>query len=207
MYPWEVDETGAETTPQFAWDNALKENHITSDVALAVWQYYLATGDRDYLASCAYPVLKATADYWVSRSTYNKEKDRYEIRDVVSADEASRGVHNDVATNAGAITTLRLAIRSSQILGKPVNSEWQTTAGKMYVPYNSAGQYFPEYEGAPAWERNVGHVTPLMSYPWQYPMSDAAKKNTSKTHSRASRPRRRGVNGACALPDGGGGTG
>jgi len=58
MYPWEADETGAETTPHFAWDNALKENHITSDVALAVWQYYLATGDRDYLASCAYPVFE-----------------------------------------------------------------------------------------------------------------------------------------------------
>ena len=38
MYPWEADETGAEATPHFAWDNALKENHVTSDVALAVWQ-------------------------------------------------------------------------------------------------------------------------------------------------------------------------
>jgi trehalose/maltose hydrolase-like predicted phosphorylase len=178
MYPWEADETGAETTPHFAWDNALKENHVTSDVALAVWQYYLATGDRDYLASCAHPVLKAAADYWVSRSTYNKENDRYEIRDVVSSDEGSRGVHNDVATNVGAITTLRLAIRSSNLLGKPVNSEWQTTAGKMYVPYNSADQYFPEFEGAPAWERHVGHVTPLISYPYEYAMSDAAKRNT-----------------------------
>ena len=178
MYPWEADETGAEATPHFAWDNALKENHVTSDVALAVWQYYLATGDRDYLAGCAYPVLKATADYWVSRSTHNKEKDRNEIRDVVSPDEGSRGVHNDVATNVGAITTLRLAIHSSNLLGKAVNPEWQTTADKMYVVYNSAGQYFPEFEGAPAWERHVGHVTPLMNYPYERPMSDTAKKNT-----------------------------
>src|SRR5207245_7250394 len=45
MYPWESDELGDETTPRFAWQNALYENHVTGDIALAQWQYYLATGD------------------------------------------------------------------------------------------------------------------------------------------------------------------
>src|SRR5437773_367558 len=39
MYPWESDEQGEETTPRFAWQNALYENHVTGDVALDQWLY------------------------------------------------------------------------------------------------------------------------------------------------------------------------
>lgn len=178
MYPWEADETGQESTPRYAWDNALQENHVTSDVALAQWQYYLATGDRDFLNQCAYPVLRDTADYWVSRSTYNQQKDRYEILKVVSPDEGSRGVNNDVVTNIGARKTLELAIRASELTGKRPNPDWRKVADKMYIVYNAEGQYYPEYEGAPAWERHVGHVTPLMNYPFEYPTTAQAKRNT-----------------------------
>ena len=45
MYPGEADERGRETTPQFAVQNARSEIHVTGDVALAQWQYWLATGD------------------------------------------------------------------------------------------------------------------------------------------------------------------
>ena len=44
MYPWEADERGEETTPQFAIQNARSEIHVNGDVALAQWQYYLADG-------------------------------------------------------------------------------------------------------------------------------------------------------------------
>ena len=44
-YPWEADERGDETTPHFAAQNASSEIHVNGDVALAQWQYYLATGD------------------------------------------------------------------------------------------------------------------------------------------------------------------
>jgi len=178
MYPWEADETGRESTPRYAWQNALEEIHVTSDVALAQWQYYLATGDKDFLARCAYPVLKETADFWVSRSTYNQAQDRYEIRKVVSPDEGSRGVDNDVVTNIGARKTMDLAINAAKLLGKPENPDWRKVMEKIYVVYNAEGQYYPEYEGAPAWERNVGHVTPLMNYPFEYPTTAQARRNT-----------------------------
>ena len=35
----------------------LYEQHVTSDIALAQWQYYLATGDRTWLAQRGWPVL------------------------------------------------------------------------------------------------------------------------------------------------------
>ena len=50
MYPWEADERGQETTPTFAIQNAKMEIHVNGDVALAQWQYYLATGDSTWLA-------------------------------------------------------------------------------------------------------------------------------------------------------------
>src|SRR5207237_2100339 len=55
MYPWESDELGDEATPRFAWQNALYENHVTGDVALAQWQYYLATGDSAWRRVTATP--------------------------------------------------------------------------------------------------------------------------------------------------------
>ena len=55
MYPWEADERGEETTPQFAIQNARSEIHVNGDVALAQWQYYLATGDSTWLADEGFP--------------------------------------------------------------------------------------------------------------------------------------------------------
>jgi trehalose/maltose hydrolase-like predicted phosphorylase len=177
MYPWEADESGAESTPRFAWQNALEENHVTSDVALAVWQYYLATGDREYLARWAWPVLKETADYWLSRATYRRDKDRYEILKVVSPDEGARGVSNDAVTNAGARRNVEDAIAAARLLGQPVNPEWPKFFRKIYIPYNAQARYHPEYEGAPAWKHNVGHVVALLAYPIALRMDEQTKRN------------------------------
>jgi len=67
MFPWEADQDGMESTPRFASQNASSENHVNGDVALAAWQYWLATGDRNWLRSDAWPLLRDTADFWASR--------------------------------------------------------------------------------------------------------------------------------------------
>jgi protein-glucosylgalactosylhydroxylysine glucosidase len=110
MYPWEAGPDGAETTPRFAYQNALYENHVNADVALAEWQYFLATGDRKWLDAYGYPIIHDTADFWTSRVTYNKDKDRYEIHGVVSVDESKIGVTDDPYTNAAAKKNLEIAI-------------------------------------------------------------------------------------------------
>jgi len=43
------------------------------------------------------------------------------------------------------------------------------------MPYDSAGQYHPTYEGAP--DSTRGSVVPLLAYPLALPMSAAAKRN------------------------------
>ncbi len=47
-FPWESALDGTEQIPPPVSVNSegLYEQHITADIALAQWQYYLATGDR-----------------------------------------------------------------------------------------------------------------------------------------------------------------
>jgi trehalose/maltose hydrolase-like predicted phosphorylase len=134
MYPWEAGPDGAETTPRFAYQNALYENHVNADVALAAWQYFAATGDRAWLETYGYPIIHDTADFWTSRVSYNKDKDRYEIHGVVSVDESKIGVTDDPYTNAAAKKNLDLAVEVSRILGARVNPKWLEVAQKLYLP-------------------------------------------------------------------------
>jgi protein-glucosylgalactosylhydroxylysine glucosidase len=175
MYPWEADEIGNETTPHFAVQNAKYEIHVTGDVALGQWQYYLATGDQNWLKEFGYPVIQQTANFWVSRVTFNKEKNRYEIHDVVSVDEGLIGIGNDTYTNSIAKKNLEIAISASKILGLAENSEWKKVADQIFIPYNEKEAYHPSFEDAP--ESKIGSVVPLLTFPLQVPMSEQAKRN------------------------------
>jgi trehalose/maltose hydrolase-like predicted phosphorylase len=173
MYPWEADERGEETTPRFAIQNAKSEIHVTGDVALAQWQYYLATGDSTWLAQEGFPVIRETADFWVSRSTCDASE-RCHIENVVSVAEGLIGVTDDAYTNAVARKNLEIAATASKRLGKAADPRWSLLASRLHLPYDSVSQFFRTYEGAP--DSTLGWVTPLLSYPLAVPMSPRAKR-------------------------------
>ena len=173
MYPWEADERGAETTPQFAIQNARSEIHVTGDVALAQWQYYLATGDSTWLADKGFPVIRETADFWVSRAMCDASE-RCHIENVVSVAEGLIGVTDDAYTNAVAIKNLEFAAAASKKLGRPADPRWALLASRLHLPYDSASQFFRTYEGAP--DSTLGWVTPLLSYPLAVSMPPRAKR-------------------------------
>jgi trehalose/maltose hydrolase-like predicted phosphorylase len=173
MYPWEADELGRETTPHFAVQNARSENHVTGDVALAQWQYWLATGDSAYLAREGYPVIRATADFWVSRATRDSVG-RYHIADVVSVAEGLIGVTDDAYTNAVARKNLEIAVAASRRLGRNADARWDSVAAGLHLPYDSASDFYRTYEGAP--DSTLGDVTPLLVYPLGVAMSASAKR-------------------------------
>ncbi len=174
MYPWEADERGVETTPHFAVQNAKSEIHVNGDVALAQWQYYQATGDSSWLAQEGLPVIRETADFWVSRAECASSGDRCHIKNVVSVAEGLIGVSDDAYTNAVARKNLEIAGAASRRLGKPANPRWAMLASKLHLPYDSASQFFRTYEGAP--DSTLGWVTPLLAYPLGVPMSPRAKR-------------------------------
>lgn len=176
MYPWEADELGHETTPRFAIQNAKSEIHVNGDVALGQWQYYQATGDSGWLAREGYPVIQATAEFWVSRSEYDESDGKFHIRNVVSVSEGLIGVSDDAYTNAVARKNLEIAIAASRRVGKPDDPRWREIAGKLHIPYDSVSEIYRTYEGAH--DSTLGDVTPLLAYPLGVQMSDRAKRRT-----------------------------
>ena len=180
MYPWESDEIGKESTPFFAYQNAIKENHIVGDVAFAQWQYFNATGDTAYMKKYGAEIIRQTADFWVSRVTYNKEKDRYEIHKLISVSESDKDVNNETYTNAIAKINLELAVKVSNLLDLPQNPAWKKISEKIVVPFNAEKEFHPLFENASAGEGASlfwSSVVNLLDYPLQMKMSENTKRN------------------------------
>jgi hypothetical protein len=62
-FPWESAFSGVETCPTFA-ATGLREDHISGDIAFAIWQYYKMTGDVEWLKTIGYPMLVGIAGKW-----------------------------------------------------------------------------------------------------------------------------------------------
>jgi beta-phosphoglucomutase len=109
MFAWESASTGDEVTPRWVpdprgvdlvriWCGDI-ELHITADVAYAVWNYWRATGDDDWMRRYGAEIILDGAAFWGSRVERNAERDRYEIRDVIGPDEYHEHVDNNAFTN------------------------------------------------------------------------------------------------------------
>ncbi len=113
-------------------------------MALAAWQYWLATGDRQWLQQDCWQIVRDTADFWVSRVSYNPKQKRYEISKVVAVNESLIGVNNDAWTNAIAKRNLELAAVIARAVHQPANPKWEEIAKAMYIPESdSALLWFP----------------------------------------------------------------
>lgn len=131
MFPWESADSGVEETPVWALSGPF-EHHITADVALAAWNYYCVTQDKQWLREKGWPILSATADFWASRVERNGPG-HYDIKDVVAADEWAENVDNNAYTNAAAIANLKAATAAAQILGINADPDWQKVADNIPI--------------------------------------------------------------------------
>jgi trehalose/maltose hydrolase-like predicted phosphorylase len=160
----------------WAWDNGPSgtcgglarckgyEDHLQSDIALAQWQYYEATGDADWLRTYGYPVIKDVAEFWASRVTKGADG-KYHINGVTGPDEYTSGVNDESATNAGAVIALQDATAAAKVLGVTPDPSWSTVASNIYVA-TSNGTH-PEYAGYT--NHSVKQAdTVLMTYPFGY---------------------------------------
>jgi trehalose/maltose hydrolase-like predicted phosphorylase len=131
MFPWESAASGVEETPVWALSGPF-EHHITACVALAAWQYFCVSQDKAWLRDKGWPILSAAADFWASR-VERSAPDRYDIRNVVAADEWAENVDNDAFTNAAAKATLERATQAAQILGLPADTDWMQVATRIPI--------------------------------------------------------------------------
>ncbi len=142
MYPWESDpENGSEQTPHSAYVLGETEIHVNADVAIAQWQYYLATRDRDWLRAHGWPVIREVARFWASRATYDARGHRYEITHVNSVAESSTDIPNDTFTNVSAAKALTIATAAASVLGERPDPLWSRIARELYIPLAPGGQH------------------------------------------------------------------
>ncbi|MDQ7808593.1 glycosyl hydrolase family 65 protein [Amycolatopsis sp. A133] len=173
-FPWQSALTGKETTPDWSPDGK-QEIHINSDIALAQWQYYEASGDQAWLRDKAWPVLQGIADYWATRAVPDPAGG-YAVKDVKGADEYHDNVDNSVSTNAGAQASLRIAIRAAGILGRTADPVWAEVADGLKIPVDAAANIHPEFDGYAGQTVKQADVT-LLQYPWAVPMSPELAQN------------------------------
>ena len=129
QFPWEsawLDD--GEVTPEYmgtdivtgqlikVWSGFI-EIHITADVAFGVWQYYICTGDQDYMDRYGYELIFDCAKFWLSRLE-SGEDGLLHMNDVVGPDEYKEHVNDNAFTNYMARWNMQKAVEYAQLLQK-----------------------------------------------------------------------------------------
>jgi trehalose/maltose hydrolase-like predicted phosphorylase len=168
-FPWESALDGTEQIPPPVSINSegLYEQHLTADIALAEWQYFVTTGDTQWLRTRGWPVLQGAAQFWASRAVAGSGAS-FHIRHVTGPDEENPNVNDEAFTNAGARATLQIATSAGKLLGQPVPADWAKIAAGLVVPVR--GGIHPEFAGYQDQLVKQADVT-LLPYQWQFPMS------------------------------------
>jgi hypothetical glycosyl hydrolase len=172
MYPWEAAwPTDGEVTPVWGavdivtglqtkiWSGFI-EQHITSDIIYAVWQYFRATGDQDFMDRYGYEMIFDTATFWASRLEWDEAQSRYHINEVIGPDEYKEHVDNNAFTNYMAHFNMELAIQYFneletsnpellQQLGDKLNlstayEAWTSKIDKIYLPQPNEANIVPQ---------------------------------------------------------------
>jgi trehalose/maltose hydrolase-like predicted phosphorylase len=169
-YAWESALTGDEVTPTWAETGRL-EQHVTADVALAQWQRFLVTGNRRWLRTRGWPVIRGAADFWASRAERGLDG-RFHITQVEGPDEQNWPVDDSVYVNATAASTLRIAVRAAGIVRQPAPPGWAEVAAGLSVqeptPLEGLPAVRPEFTGYAEGQVKQADVV-LLTYPWEYP--------------------------------------
>ncbi|HXE65534.1 MAG TPA: glycoside hydrolase family 65 protein [Rhodanobacteraceae bacterium] len=176
-YPWEADpDNGSEQILYAAHRLSVGEIHVNADIAIAQWQYWLATHDLDWLRNDGWPVIRDIANFWASRASYDKAKRRYEIRDVVSIMEPYPHVDDDTFTNASAAKALRIATAAAKAVGAQPNPRWTQIADKLDIPFSNAGRHHLVFDpGTPLHDPGDNDLAFLM-----FPSLDLAMDATTR---------------------------
>ncbi len=127
FYAWESQDNGYEACTEFNVVDIFTERpmrtyfrdrqiHISADVVYGLWQYYLATGDENFLVESASEIILECARFFYSYSYFKKDKNRYEILDVTGPDEYHERVNNNAFTNMMIKYSLEVAIKTLELL-------------------------------------------------------------------------------------------
>lgn len=121
FYAWESQETGDDACSYFNVGDPTtgrdlrthfrdKQVHISGDVAIAIWKHFEHTGDDTLLREGGAEVILECARFYDSYAYFKREKQRFEILDVIGPDEYHERVNNNAFTSQVARETVRIAL-------------------------------------------------------------------------------------------------
>ncbi len=198
MFPWESTDTGQETTPQWSdpqpdgtririWtgDN---EQHISTDIAYAVLQYWRWTGDDTFLRTRGAEIVLDTAVFWGSRAERTPDG-RYQLTNQIGPDEYHENINNSVFVNRMVVWHLTEALALLDWLKQyaPADAErltttlsltperlalWRDIIAGMVIPFDDEKQIHVQFDGffdleyvpVPHYEPRVGGVWPMLGH-------------------------------------------
>lgn len=176
MFPWQSGSDGREESQAMhlnplsgRWnpDPSHRAHHIGIAIAYNVWQFYQVTGDLAYLIDYGTEFLVDIARFWVSRTTYDKRCDRFNIYGVIGPDEFHtgysdrryEGIDNNAYTNVMAVWVILRAIDALELVPLPNRLDlreklsltaeelehWDHISRRMFVPFHDG--MISQFEG------------------------------------------------------------
>lgn len=177
QFPWESSLLAGEESAPGEGDAAPVEQHVSLDVAHAFARFAYTSGDREFMAARAWPVLRGVAEWIVSRV---EPSDRgFEIRGVCGIAEKEPPVDNNAFTNMGAIVVLQEAAAIGRALGYTTPASWDRIAAGLVVPMDAQRRRIISHDGYRADEAKGATPDPLAGFfPFGYQAAPDVERST-----------------------------
>ena len=178
MYPWQSGSDGREESQvmhlnprsgRWVPDNTYIQRHVGLAIAYNAWKHYEVTGDGHFLEIYGAEMILEVARYFDSLAVFNRERNRYEIRNVMGPDEYHTaypdredepGLDNNAYTNvmvAWLMTTAKKVLsildptHRRELIDKIMLEEdeikrWEDMSRRMFVPFHG-DDIISQFEG------------------------------------------------------------
>jgi kojibiose phosphorylase len=149
LYAWESADTGEDVTPPLVLQpggelvrilTGEQEQHISADVAYAVWSYWRATGDEGFLLDAGAEILLETARFWASRAERGVDGRRH-IRGVIGPDEYHETVDDNAYTNGMARWNLLTGERVARLMAERWPERWRALSAGLGVHQDEPAEW------------------------------------------------------------------
>jgi trehalose/maltose hydrolase-like predicted phosphorylase len=177
MFPWQSGSNGSEETQtlhlnplsgEWGPDYSQLQRHVSLAVAHNIWEYLWVNEDQEFLEKYGAEMFFEICRFWISKSSLNENRGRYDIEQVMGPDEFHEkypgadkgGLKNNSYTNILVAWILQRAFdlldkmsasARKILIGKIRLTEeelahWQDVAQKIYIPISSDG-ILEQFEG------------------------------------------------------------
>ncbi|GAA6018450.1 hypothetical protein JCM10207_000898 [Rhodosporidiobolus poonsookiae] len=166
LYPWISLRFGNSTGIGPAHDY---EYHLNSDIALAAWQYYAATGNDTWLAEKGWPIVKNVADMFASFVVWNETTQLYDTYNETSPDEYSNHQNNSAMINGALAVTLQQATQLAALVNETVPSNWTDIIANITILVSPDAPILLEYDGYNSTTLVKQADVVMLTYPFESP--------------------------------------